>query len=109
MGASRWPGGKITSDWYESAGLMTEMQTMLGCAVTIGIRPVGVPEHPDLELTCTAVPMGQDGAEAAHSVSVKCRASSLHLATWKGLITFLLYQLDFESDRPEDAEKPAAA
>lgn len=96
MGASRWPDGRTTQDWYSIAGLLMEMGENLGRPITLCIEAMGRPEKPDLRLTATAAYLGLDSAGPAHSVSTQCRASQTQCATLMGLCIFLLYQLDFE-------------
>lgn len=91
----KWPDGKITSDWYACAGLAHEMQQHGNYAISIDIRPVGRPEKPDWLLRATAVPMDVPLTEVARSASASVTASSSGMVNWTGLLTFLLYQLDF--------------
>jgi len=108
MGASKWPDGKTTSDWYEVAGLMKEMEALGGYAITLTIQSGGSAEKPDLSLEATAVPMPGLSAEHAPSVSTKCRASQEQYVSLKGLLTFLLYQLDFAETLTTDIEDSPA-
>lgn len=102
MGASVWPDGKTHSDWYESAGLLMEVEKELGSRIVLTVCSAGSPEHPDLSLVLTSF-MGTDAtAEPVVLGSVRYLASTLRLTNWKGLISFLLYQLDFETMLSEE-------
>lgn len=107
MAESVWPDGKTSSDWYDIAGLLMEMEEAWGVSATITFQSAGKRNHPDLLMTLSTEMQLDAGAELARSVCVRYLASRQHLASLKALITFGLYQADFESEHAKmDKEDP---
>lgn len=105
MGASLWPDGRTSSDWIEIAGLMREMERECGQSIAIVFQTAGDDSNPDLQMTLTTEPTVDAGAELALSAFLQYRATGLRMASLKGLLFFLLYQMDFEFGRVEGARR----
>lgn len=104
-----WPDGRITSDWYALAGLMRDFEQSTAVSFVFTISMEGSHKKPDLAVTCHAVPLGAASTAAAPLVSESVRASSAGLANLMGLLTYLLYQVDFQlSDVFGGDEEPKA-
>lgn len=108
MGVSKWPDGRISSDWYAVAGLMQEMCQTLGSSIVMEVSAAGSVERPDLLLRLTSVPMEGNSAGDVPSASVSCLASRARMENLKGLCFFLLYQLDFVSVSKEVGKEDTA-
>lgn len=109
MGSSKWPDGMISSDWYEAAGLAMEFQRESNVTITLELTPWSTDGRPDWLIRATAVPQGQGDAEVVPSVSTSVLCSQTRCINWRGVFTFLLYQLDFVTvaDADWEAEKKA--
>jgi len=105
MGESVWPDGRTSQDWYSVAGLMMEMERALGCSLRLEMYSDVKKGRPELVVYLRAFPMGSAYTAVEPLASVSCRCSALGLATLQGVITFLLYQMDFQFEQV-DGEKP---
>jgi hypothetical protein len=105
MGEVLWPDGRTTSDWYEVAGLMMEMQKEDSISISIEMAVTVHKGRPDLILRATAVQMGEEsvGLVPWGSTSVQC-SKSRH-TTLKGALISLLYQVDFLEAARIEAEE----
>lgn len=106
MGASQWPDGKTSMDWYSLAGMMLDFEESTASSFRFTITMEAKKHRPDLLLTCEAVPLGAACTAVAPLVSEKIRASSGGMGTLMGLLTYLLYQVDFQLTTVEPPEKP---
>lgn len=95
-GNSQWPDGKPSMDWYSVAGLMKDFEGSTACSFRFTISMVPTKARPDLLVTCEAVPLGAASTGVAPLVSEKILASSAGMGTLMGLLTYLLYQVDFQ-------------
>lgn len=95
MGASLWPDGRTTSDWYEVAGLLMEMQRENLGSTCIEMTVTVSKGQPDLLIRATAVPEPDAPWVAAGSVSASVLCSRSNYTSLKGVLISLIYQLDF--------------
>lgn len=96
MGASKWPDGKTSQDWYSVAGLMMEMERSMGVSIRIEMFSDVQKGNVDLLVKAHALPLGAAHTAVAPLASVSCRCSAERAAHLMGVCTFLLYQLDFQ-------------
>lgn len=107
MGDAKWPDGKTSHDWYACAGLMMEMERSLACSLKLEMFVEVQRGRPELLVYLHAFPLGSERTAVVPLASVSCRCSVTRLATLQGVITFLLYQMDFQFGQV-DAEKPGS-
>lgn len=96
MKDERWPNGRMTSDWYEVAGLMQEMTSMTGGNYSITLTACGSLEKPDLLIEGVVMGPVSPNMEVAVWGLQRFRCSGSNTASLKAAIFFLLYQLDFQ-------------
>lgn len=96
MAGSVWPDGKTSMDWYSVAGLMRDFEEQTACSFRFTISLEVKQRRPDLLITCEAVPLGAASTAVAPLALRRILASSAGLGSLMGLLTFLLYQVDFE-------------
>lgn len=95
MGASLWPDGKHSADWYSIAGLMREWERENAASLRFTLCAAGTDKAPDLSLRLDALPMGAENTAVAPLASVSCRCSKERAAHLMGVCIFLVYQMDF--------------
>jgi hypothetical protein len=84
---------------------MRDFEASTGCSFRFRIYMAGSAQKPDLTLICEAVPLGAATTGVAALAYEKCQASSAGLGNLMGLLTYLLYQVDFQLSRVEDEPK----
>lgn len=93
-------------DWADVAGMLAAFESQNRCQIEICIHSTITADQPDLRVIGKAWERGADKREAKPlgSASVIWRAE--RLKTLEGLITYLLYRLDFCIAENEFASVP---